>query len=140
MLAGRHRPLSTLAISRCRLPMQSTSSARSVRGTFAARCNRSAVRISACACRAVAARRFAQHLGLICRKAARRDSGDGYDMSKGPAQPAAGGFNSFLCPNCAKPMTHVRTIWRAFQDNLEVLECRRCNISVSQTVKPKANE
>jgi hypothetical protein len=75
----------------------------------------------------------AQRVGLICRKAARRDSGDGCGMPKGSTVPAAGGLNSLLCPNRGQPMTHVRTMWRAFQDNLEVLECRRCNISVSQT-------
>ncbi|HEY4919017.1 MAG TPA: hypothetical protein VII40_02835 [Xanthobacteraceae bacterium] len=77
---------------------------------------------------------------MIYRKAARRDSGDGSGMSQGSIGPAAGGFNSLLCPNCAKPMTHVRTIWRAFQDNLEVLECRPCSISVSQTAKPQPKE
>jgi hypothetical protein len=83
---------------------------------------------------------FAQHVELICRKAARRGSCDGGAMSKGSTVPAAGGFNSLLCPNCAQPMGHVRTIWRAFQDNLEVLECRRCDISVCQTAKPQPEE
>jgi hypothetical protein len=32
-------------------------------------------------------------------------------------------------------MGHIRTIWRAFQDHLEVWECRSCAVSVTQTAK-----
>ena len=31
-------------------------------------------------------------------------------------------------------MIHVRTIWRAFQDDLQVFECRACNVSVTLKV------
>jgi hypothetical protein len=46
-------------------------------------------------------------------------------------------FNAMLCPACTRPMTHVRTIWRAFQDDLQVFECRACDVSVSVKVPPK---
>jgi len=32
-------------------------------------------------------------------------------------------------------MAPVRTIWRAFQDDLEVFDCRSCGASVAQTAK-----
>jgi hypothetical protein len=45
--------------------------------------------------------------------------------------------NAMLCPACTRSMTHVRTIWRAFQDDLQVFECRACDVSVSVKVPPK---
>jgi hypothetical protein len=33
-------------------------------------------------------------------------------------------------------MAQVRTIWRAFQDNLEVWECGPCAVSVTRAAKP----
>ena len=40
-----------------------------------------------------------------------------------------------LCSICNRPMTHVRTVWRAFQGDLENWECRPCGVSVSEAVK-----
>ncbi len=42
-----------------------------------------------------------------------------------PAEPAR-------CPSCGKPMTYVQTIWRAFQPNLEIWDCRSCQKIVRQ--------
>jgi hypothetical protein len=42
-----------------------------------------------------------------------------------------------LCLACTRAMTHARTIWRAFQEDLEVFECRACNISVTVKVPQK---
>jgi len=39
------------------------------------------------------------------------------------------------CAVCARPMHRVRTIWRAFQDDLEHWECSRCGVSVTQTLR-----
>ena len=75
---------------------------------------------------------------MICRKAAIEDSCKCFGMAKDPA--GAGGFNSMLCPSCVSPMVHVRTIWRAFQDNLEVFECVRCNISISRAEKAQPEQ
>jgi len=47
-------------------------------------------------------------------------------------------FNATLCPACTRTMTHVRTIWRAFHDDLQVFECRACAVSVSVKAPPKA--
>jgi hypothetical protein len=33
-------------------------------------------------------------------------------------------------------MVYVRTIWRAFQENLEILECRPCSVSITETATP----
>lgn len=41
------------------------------------------------------------------------------------------GADTMLCPACARSMVRVRTIWRAIQDDLQVFECRACNVSVS---------
>jgi len=41
-----------------------------------------------------------------------------------------------LCPACTRPMMHMRMIWRAFEDDLQVFECRACNVSVSVKVPP----
>jgi hypothetical protein len=30
------------------------------------------------------------------------------------------------CPECAKPMSYVRTIWRAFECNIDVWACEPC--------------
>jgi hypothetical protein len=63
---------------------------------------------------------------LICHKADRRERADASAMSNGLADPDA-----MLCPACTRPMTHARTIWRAFQDDLQVFECRACSVSIS---------
>ena len=39
-----------------------------------------------------------------------------------------------LCPACVQPMPHVRTIWRAFRDDLQVFECLACGVSVTLRV------
>ena len=52
-------------------------------------------------------------------------------MTKIPAEP----FDATLCAMCGRPMRRVRTIWRAFQDDLEHWECSRCGVSVTQTVR-----
>lgn len=70
---------------------------------------------------------------LILRKAERGDRGDPSAMSNRLAD----AFNAMLCPACTRPMTHVRTIWRAFQDDLQEFECRGCDVSVSVKVPPK---
>lgn len=44
-------------------------------------------------------------------------------------------FTPTLCAVCGKPMRCVRTIWRAFQDDLEHWECGACGVSVQQTVR-----
>jgi hypothetical protein len=70
---------------------------------------------------------------LILRKAERGDLGDDSIMSNRSAD----AFDAMLCPACTRPMPHVRTIWRAFHDDLQVFECRACNVSVSVKVPPK---
>ena len=72
---------------------------------------------------------------LILRKA---ESGDRVDTSV-MSNRIAEAFNAILCPACARPMTHVRTIWRAFHDDLQVFECRACGVSVSVEVPPKSD-
>jgi hypothetical protein len=67
------------------------------------------------------------------RKAERGDLGDAPVMSNRLAD----AFNAMLCPACTRPMTYVRTIWRALQDDLQVFECRACNVSLSVKVPPK---
>ena len=52
-------------------------------------------------------------------------------MARIPADP----FDSTCCAVCAQPMRRVRTIWRAFQDDLEHWECSDCGVSVTQTVR-----
>ncbi len=69
---------------------------------------------------------------LIFRKAERGDRCDPSVMSNRLAD----AFNAMLCPACTRPMTHVRTIWRAFDDDLQVFECRACDVSVSVKVPP----
>jgi hypothetical protein len=71
---------------------------------------------------------------LIFRKAERDDRGDAVVMSNRPAD----AFDAMLCPACTRPMAHVRTIWRAFHDDLQVFECRACAVSVSVKVPPKS--
>ena len=66
---------------------------------------------------------------LICRKA---DRDAGVDSSIMPRK-AAEAANA-MCPACTRPMAHVRTIWRAFQDDLHVFECRACNVSLTVKV------
>ncbi len=51
---------------------------------------------------------------------------------------AADSFNAMVCPGCTRPMTHVRTIWRAFGDDLQVFECRVCQLSASVKVPSKS--
>jgi hypothetical protein len=71
---------------------------------------------------------------LIFRKADHGDRGDAAVMSNRLAD----AFNAMRCPACTRSMAHVRTIWRAFQDDLQVFECRACAVSVSVKVPPKA--
>jgi hypothetical protein len=70
---------------------------------------------------------------LIFRNAEHGDLGDSSVMSNRVAD----AFNAMLCPACTLPMTHVRTIWRCFHDDLQVFECPACNVSVSVKVPPK---
>ncbi len=73
---------------------------------------------------------------LICRKAGGGERGDSAAMSNRIPDPAT----TVLCPACARTMVHVRTIWRAFQDDLQVFECRACNLSVSTKAVPPKSE
>ena len=73
---------------------------------------------------------------LTCRKADRDDCVDASAMSR-KAAVAAANAPAMLCPACARPMTHARTIWRAFQEDLDVFECRACNISDTVKVPQK---
>jgi hypothetical protein len=73
---------------------------------------------------------------LICRKADRNDCVDASAMSS-KAAVAAANVHAMLCPACARSMTHAHTIWRAFQEDLEVLECRACNASATVKVPQK---
>jgi hypothetical protein len=66
---------------------------------------------------------------LICRKADRHVCVDASAMSSNAAV-----AHAMSCPACTRPMTHARTIWRAFQEDLEVFECRACNVSVTVKV------
>jgi ribosomal protein L37AE/L43A len=43
-------------------------------------------------------------------------------------------FDPTHCPACRRPMKRVRMIWRSFQDDMEVWECRTCGASIAQTV------
>jgi ribosomal protein L37AE/L43A len=38
------------------------------------------------------------------------------------------------CPVCERAMSRVRMIRRAFQDDMEVWECRECGASIAQIV------
>jgi hypothetical protein len=71
---------------------------------------------------------------LICRKADCGERSDSFGMANQIADAAA----AIACPACTRSMTHVRTIWRAFQDDLQVFECRACSVSVSLKVPPKS--
>jgi hypothetical protein len=73
---------------------------------------------------------------LICRKATRCEGANPARMSNRSLD----GVNAMLCPACARPTTHVRTIWRAFADDLQVFECRACNVSVSMTMPPRSKK
>jgi hypothetical protein len=72
--------------------------------------------------------------GLLIRRTL--DRGERADPSA-MSNRSAGGANALLCPACARPMTRVRTIWRTVQDDLQVFECRACNVSVSAKVSPR---
>jgi hypothetical protein len=69
---------------------------------------------------------------LICRKAEHGDFDDDSLMTNRHAD----AFNAMVCPACTRPMAHARTIWRAFHDDLQVFECRACNVSVSVKAPP----
>src|SRR5947209_2868231 len=71
---------------------------------------------------------------LICRKAGRAERID----PRGMTNPSPDAAAAVACPACTRTMTHVRTIWRAFQDDLQVFECRACSVSVSVKVPPKS--
>jgi hypothetical protein len=71
---------------------------------------------------------------LILRKAEHDDRGDDSIMSNRLAD----AFNAMPCPACTRAMTHARTIWRAFHDDLQVFECRACAVSVTVKVPPKS--
>ena len=59
-------------------------------------------------------------------------------MRKPEATRSGESLNVTLCPACTRPMTHVRTIWRAFQVDLRVFECPACNVSDSAKVPPQS--
>ena len=67
------------------------------------------------------------------REAERRDRADAVAPNR-----SGGAVNPTLCPACTRPMTHVRTIWRASQVDLRVFECPACNVSVSAKVPPQS--
>jgi hypothetical protein len=59
---------------------------------------------------------------------------------------AAAGPNRFAdaagampCPACVRRMAHVRTIRSASQDDLQVFECRACNVVVSAKAPPRSS-
>jgi hypothetical protein len=72
--------------------------------------------------------------GLLIRRNV--DRGERADSSAMSTR-SADGANAMLCPACARSMIRVRTIWRTFQDDLQVFECRACNVSVSARVSPR---
>jgi ribosomal protein L37AE/L43A len=43
-------------------------------------------------------------------------------------------FDPAHCPVCARSMSRVRMIRRAFQDDMDVWECRECGASIAQIV------
>lgn len=43
-------------------------------------------------------------------------------------------FDPAHCPVCERTMSRVRMIRRAFQDDMEVWECRECGASIAQIV------
>jgi hypothetical protein len=73
---------------------------------------------------------------LIFRNADRDDCVDASTMSSkaAAASVAAADVHALVCPACTRPMTHARTIWRAFQEDLDGFECRACNVSVTVKV------
>jgi hypothetical protein len=74
-------------------------------------------------------------VGLVVRrKADRVEHGGSSAVSERSADAP-----TILCPACARSMTRVRTIWRALQDDMQVFECRACNVSVSAEVSPRPN-
>jgi C4-type Zn-finger protein len=42
--------------------------------------------------------------------------------------------NEIICPICGRPMTLVRTIKRAFGENLYVFKCEPCGFSLTEPV------
>jgi len=73
---------------------------------------------------------------LIRRKANGDERADASGMPNGCVDTVS----AMLCPACTRAMRHVRTIWRAFQDDLQVFECRACSVSVSVKVAPPQPE
>ena len=37
-----------------------------------------------------------------------------------------------FCPVCTQPMTYIRTVWRAFDANIDVWHCAPCKQVVRQ--------
>ena len=64
----------------------------------------------------------------LTRRKAERDVGADSPVA---SNRSLGALNVMLCPACTRPMAHVRTIRRAFHDDLQVLECWACSVSVS---------
>jgi hypothetical protein len=42
--------------------------------------------------------------------------------------------NEVICPVCGRPMTLLRTIRRAFAENLNVFKCKPCGFSTTEPV------
>ena len=70
---------------------------------------------------------------VIWRNANGGERADPPSMSDGFAD-----TDAMVCPACTRQMMHARTIWRAFQDDLQVFECRACSVSVSVKALAKA--
>jgi ribosomal protein L37AE/L43A len=47
----------------------------------------------------------------------------------------SGPLTSPTCPTCGKAMVRAGTIWRAFQDDIEIWQCHACDETVRQTAK-----
>ena len=72
-----------------------------------------------------------QDLSRLTRRNAERSSRADSSVTSNRSLDAV---NARLCPACTRPMAHVRTIWRAVHDDLQVFECRACDVWVSAKV------
>ena len=66
----------------------------------------------------------------------RRRTAPGGRVDPAPMADGVADAQGMLCPACTRPMMHMRMIWRAFEDDLQVFECRACNVSVSVKAPP----
>jgi len=40
---------------------------------------------------------------------------------------------TFHCPECARPMVHVHTVWRGFAPTIHTFRCEPCGVTIRDT-------